>query len=85
MATVENVTTADIDNLAAKLDEFAEVLDERERMFLLGLLEMAGKTLREDALGADPGAPSTSVSEGFRAAFAGAVGMKLQVPERQGT
>lgn len=84
MPTTIKVTEDDVDNIARKLDEFAEVLTERERTIFLTVLDLAGKELKDRLATIQPTTPSSglpSLSAGFKGAFQPSVGAKLTYDE----
>jgi hypothetical protein len=87
MAITIRVTQEDIDNMALKLDEFATVLNERERALLTAVLGMAGIPIQEwieRGLEERPTPTPTSLpplSAGFRAAFRAGVGTRFTIEE----
>jgi hypothetical protein len=83
METIQ-VTQSDIDNLAAKLDEFSSVLNDRERLLLVAMfgfaqtaIEAAAAPTRPKPGGAQPKLPP--LSAGFRDAFKAGVGAKFDI------
>jgi hypothetical protein len=81
MPTQVKVTQADIDSIAGKLDQFAAVLTDEQRLIILGVLEYAGIAIRAAASAAPtPAAPPPAatalppLSTGFRDAFKNGVG-----------
>lgn len=90
MAITIQVTQEDIDNLATKLDEFAQVLNEREREVLLAIFGMAGKEIKDivaqgsttTTTEATPQLPS--LSAGFREAFTNGVGTNFEIDTEAG-
>lgn len=86
MATQIQITQADIDDVAKKLDEFAAVLNERERSILLAVVGLAGKAVQDlyeagtkGAAGAPGPKALPALSAGFRQAFANGVGAKFRI------
>jgi hypothetical protein len=89
MPTTIRITQADIDNIAKKLDELAEVLTDRECTIFLTMMQLAGKELRErlQSSSEPPRSPPSSssslppLSAGFRSAFQPGVGARLTYAE----
>lgn len=88
MSITINITQGDVDNIAKKLDEFAEVLTEKERTIFLAVLNLAGKELKDKLQSLKPGGekPTStsglpSLSAGFKTAFEPSVGAKLTYDE----
>jgi hypothetical protein len=85
MSTTLRITQDDIDNIARKLDDFAQVLSQRERTVFLAVLQLAGKEIKEtlQQLKSTTVSPSPlpPLSAGFRGAFQPGVGAKLVYDE----
>jgi hypothetical protein len=83
------VTQADVDNVARKLEEFSAVLSDRERAVLMSVIGIAGQAIDklvsdvQSGGGTAPGgaAAGGSLSQGFRDAFARGVGTKFAFSE----
>jgi hypothetical protein len=81
MATDVVLTQPDVEDLAKKLDDFGAVLNDREKVILLGMLALAGQGIAKAAQAATPqpspapAAPALpSLSSGFRNAFQKGIG-----------
>jgi hypothetical protein len=85
MPTPVVVTKEDVDDIARKLDEFGAVLNDREKIVLLGILALAGHSVDDLAQKSAPVRPSgnpppstaPSLSSGFREAFQKGVGTRF--------
>lgn len=83
---VITVTQEDIDGLAQKFDEFADVLSDREKSVLYGVLGLAGQAVDElvaagdQGAGPDAGEPADlpALSTQFKEAFDNGVGTRFR-------
>ena len=71
-----HVSQAELDSIAAKLEQFSSLLSEREQHILLGVFDLAGDAMRA-SIGVVAAAPTRSsgtatlpsLPDGFREAF----------------